>query len=67
MFGIGGGSRDEEAIVTILRWLGQIMMNFTIGLISALVSFCLALGALQIGLTHDSKICHNNARILLHH
>jgi len=34
-----GGSRDEEAWVTLMRWAGQIMMNFTVGLISALVSF----------------------------
>ena len=44
MFGIGGrGNRDEELLGTLLRWLGQIMMNFTVGLISALFSFCFAL------------------------
>jgi len=34
-----GGRRDEELYVTLLRWLGQIMMNFTVGLVSALFSF----------------------------
>lgn len=38
-----GGRRDEELYVTMLRYLGQIMMNFTIGLISALVSFAISL------------------------
>ena len=28
---LGVSSRDEEMYVTMLRWLGQIMMNFTIG------------------------------------
>ena len=42
MFGIGGG-RDEEIYVTLLRWLGRIMMNFTIGLLSALFSFMVSL------------------------
>jgi len=41
MFGLP--SRDEEFYVTILRWLGQIMMNFTIGLLSALFSFGMSL------------------------
>ncbi|KAL1525070.1 hypothetical protein AB1Y20_019943 [Prymnesium parvum] len=36
---MGRGSRDEEAALTLLRWVGQIMMNFTVGLLSALVSF----------------------------
>lgn len=31
MFGMGGGRRDEELWATLLRWLGQIMMNFTVG------------------------------------
>jgi len=44
IFGIGGGrGRDEELWATLLRWLGQIMMNFTIGLVSALFSFGFAL------------------------
>jgi|TARA_B100000524_G_scaffold281392_1_gene157516 hypothetical protein len=34
-----GGRRDEEAWVTMMRYVGQIMMNFTVGLVSALVSF----------------------------
>lgn len=34
-----GGRRDEEAYVTLLRYVGQIMMNFTVGLVSALISF----------------------------
>lgn len=42
VFGVGRG-RDEELAVTLLRWLGQIMMNFTIGFVSALVSFCFSL------------------------
>jgi hypothetical protein len=42
MFGVGRG-RDEEAWVSIMRWVGQIMMNFTVGLISALVSFFFSL------------------------
>ncbi len=42
IFGIGGG-RDEELYVTLLRWLGQIMLNFTIGLVSALFSFAFSL------------------------
>merc|ERR1719152_531611 len=42
MFGVGG-SRDEELYVTLLRWLGQIMMSFTVGLVSALFSFCFSL------------------------
>jgi len=33
------GGRDEEAWVTLMRWVGQIIMNFTVGLVSALVSF----------------------------
>lgn len=45
MLGVGGG-RDEELYVTLLRWLGQIMMNFTIGLISALFSFMFSLIAM---------------------
>merc|ERR1719502_1812261 len=43
MFGVGGGRRDEELLVTMARWLGQIMMNFTVGLISALFSFMFSL------------------------
>ena len=31
VFGIGGRNRDEELLGTLLRWLGQIMMNFTVG------------------------------------
>merc|ERR1719311_941928 len=42
VFGVGG-RRDEELYVTLLRWLGQIMMNFTIGLVSALFSFMFSL------------------------
>jgi len=42
IFGIGGG-RDEEFYVTILRMVGQVMMNFTVGLISALVCFAFSL------------------------
>ena len=42
MFGIGG-RRDEEAWVSLMRWVGQIMMNFTIGLGYALFSFCFSL------------------------
>merc|ERR1712146_355880 len=33
----------EELLGTLLRWLGQIMMNFTVGLISALFSFMFSL------------------------
>merc|ERR1719217_2003172 len=41
---LGGVSRrDEEIYVMLLRWLGQIMMNFTVGLISALFSFMFSL------------------------
>ena len=43
MFGVGGRNRDEELLGTLLRWLGQIMMNFTVGLVSALFSFGFAL------------------------
>jgi len=43
MLGTGGRGRDEELLGTLLRWLGQIMMNFTVGLISALFSFMFAL------------------------
>merc|ERR1719152_636165 len=43
MLGAGGRNRDEELLGTILRWLGQIMMNFTIGLVSALFSFMFSL------------------------
>merc|ERR1719378_752434 len=43
VFGVGGRSRDEELYVTLLRWLGQIMMNFTIGLVSALFTFSFTL------------------------
>ena len=43
ILGSGRGSRDEELWATLLRWLGQVMMNFTIGLISALFSFCFSL------------------------
>jgi len=42
MLGVGG-RRDEEAWVSMMRWAGQIMMNFTVGLISALFSFCFSL------------------------
>jgi len=42
----GVGRRDEEAWVTMMRWIGQIMMNFTVGLLSALVSFCFSLLAM---------------------
>jgi len=42
MFGMGG-RRDEEAWVSMMRWVGQIMMNFTLGLGSALISFCFSL------------------------
>ena len=45
MLGAGRG-RDEEAWVSIMRWVGQIMMNFTVGLISALVSFFFSLLAM---------------------
>ena len=41
VFGIGG--RDEELWVTMLRWVGQIMLNFTVGLVSALFSFAISL------------------------
>ena len=40
--GVGRG-RDEEAWVSMMKWVGQIMMNFTVGLMSALVSFCFSL------------------------
>jgi len=43
VFGMGGRGRDEEIYVTIIRWLGQIMMNFTVGLIAALFSFTFTL------------------------
>merc|ERR1719152_387109 len=43
MFGVGGRGRDEELLGTILRWAGQIMMNFTVGLVSALFSFMFSL------------------------
>jgi len=43
MFGMGGRGRDEELFVTLARWVGQIMMNFTIGLIAALFQFTFAL------------------------
>lgn len=46
ILGAGRGSRDEEALATILRWVGQVMMNFTIGLISALISFGFSLVAM---------------------
>jgi len=39
ILGVGGRGRDEEVWVTMFRWLAQIMMNFTIGLVSALFSF----------------------------
>merc|ERR1719164_143363 len=42
MLGVGS-RRDEELLGTMLRWLGQIMMNFTIGLVSALFSFMFSL------------------------
>lgn len=41
-----GGRRDEELAATMLRWLGKVMMNFTIGLVSALFSFCFSLIAM---------------------
>ena len=31
MLGAGGRNRDEELLGTMLRWAGQIMMNFTVG------------------------------------
>ena len=43
LFGVGGGSRDEELVVTIMRYIGQIIMNFSIGLLSALFSFAFSL------------------------
>jgi len=43
MFGVGGRGRDEELAATVIRWLGQIMMNFTVGLISALFTFMFSL------------------------
>lgn len=39
VFGVGGRSRDEEWFAVLLKWIGQIIMNFSIGLISALFSF----------------------------
>jgi len=39
IFGAGRGSRDEELLATAMRWIGQIIMNFTVGLVSALVAF----------------------------
>eukprot|EP00310_Coccolithus_braarudii_P026018 CAMPEP_0183337490 /NCGR_PEP_ID=MMETSP0164_2-20130417/5110_1 /TAXON_ID=221442 /ORGANISM="Coccolithus pelagicus ssp braarudi, Strain PLY182g" /LENGTH=285 /DNA_ID=CAMNT_0025507183 /DNA_START=25 /DNA_END=882 /DNA_ORIENTATION=- len=42
LLGTGGG-RDEEAYVTLLRWVGQIMLNFTVGLCSALFMFIFTL------------------------
>lgn len=47
-----GGRRDEELYVTMLRWLGQIMMNFTIGLVTALISFTFSL----VGLLWTYKV-----------
>jgi len=41
-----GGRRDEEVWVTMLRYVGQIMLNFTIGLLSALVSFAFSLASM---------------------
>jgi len=50
VFGVGG-RRDEEAYVTLLRWVGQIMLNFTVGLVSALVRFVFTL----VGLLWEYK------------
>lgn len=54
MFGVGGGRRDEELVATLLRWLGQIMMNFTIGLVSALFSFAFSL----VGMLWEYKVSY---------
>eukprot|EP00967_Tisochrysis_lutea_P101898 scaffold153147_cov31-Tisochrysis_lutea.AAC.1 len=43
VFGIGGSNRDDELAIVLLRWLGQILMNFTVGFASALVSFTFSL------------------------
>jgi len=43
VFGVGRSNRDEELAAVALRWLGQILMNFTVGFISALVSFFFSL------------------------
>jgi hypothetical protein len=43
VFGLGRSNRDEELVVVLLRWLGQIMMNFTVGFLSALVAFTFSL------------------------
>lgn len=43
VFGLGGSNRDEELAIVLLRWLGQILMNFTIGFVSALVAFTFSL------------------------
>lgn len=45
IFGIGGG-RDESFMVTILRFVLRLIMNFTIGLCGALVGFAWYLGRL---------------------
>ncbi|EOD32910.1 hypothetical protein EMIHUDRAFT_230311 [Emiliania huxleyi CCMP1516] len=42
VFGVGRG-RDEELAVVLLRWVGQILMNFTVGFVSALVAFLFSL------------------------
>jgi hypothetical protein len=43
MLGGIGGRRDEEGLAVVLRLVGQVMMNFTVGLVSALVSFTFSL------------------------
>ena len=58
IFGVGG-SRDEELYVVLLRWLGQIMMNFTVGLISALISFAISL----VYMLWEYKVCMPPARL----
>ena len=36
---VGLRSRDESIVSTLLRWLFQLILNFTIGLVGALVAF----------------------------
>jgi hypothetical protein len=43
VFGLGRSNRDEELAIVMLRWLGQILMNFTVGFVSALVAFTFSL------------------------
>lgn len=45
ILGVGGG-RDEELYVVIFRWIAQIMMNITVGLVAALISFAFSLFSL---------------------